>query len=259
MDKLTAQLAQWQRGIAPELHFWDQWLATGGLSWPDDFRARMDPATPLDPRIAELLRGLGRDRARLLDVGAGPVTSLGHQLPGMALEITATDPLGALYAELCARHGVAPPCPTGFAVAEDLASFFPAGGFDLVHCRNALDHSFDPLRGIEQMLAVTRTGGLVLLRHFPNEAETEGYSGFHQFNFDLREGRFLIWNREGVVDVAAALRCPCTVTPRQAEMLEVVIEKTGDSPADPGEGAARLAAYLAAFVGVLGTPALPPH
>ena len=34
---------------------------------------------------------------------------------------------------------------------------------------NALDHSFDPVLGIERMLQVTRPGGWVLLRHARNE------------------------------------------------------------------------------------------
>jgi SAM-dependent methyltransferase len=194
---LRAQLAAWAGGIAHELQFWDAWLASRGLQWPEDYARRMDPAAPLDARAAQLAPGLARGgRLRVLDVGAGPVTILGYRLPGVAVEVTATDPLAPQYAALLARHGAAPPVPTRFAPAEDLRLFVPEGGFDLVHCRNALDHSFDPLRGIEQMLAAARTGGAVLLSHFEDEAEREGYSGLHQWNFAARDGgaRFVIWN-----------------------------------------------------------------
>ena len=42
----------------------------------------------------------------------------------------------------------------------------------------------------------------MVLRHHPNEAQAGGYDGLHQWNFETREGRFLIWNKDGVCDVA---------------------------------------------------------
>jgi SAM-dependent methyltransferase len=261
--RLRRQLEAWSRGVGPELAFWDLWLRTRGHRWPGDWRRRMDPAAPLDASLARQARALGDvpgGTLRLLDVGAGPVSMAGQRLDAAPVALTAVDPLAPLYAVLLEKHGQRPPVPTRFAVAEDLRLFLPEQGFDLVHCRNALDQSFDPLRGLEEMLAALRPGGRLLLRHIRNEAENEGYGGFHQWNFDLDEagGRFLIWNRgTPAIDVGAALATPCRVEARQADMLEVVIEKTGDSPpAAPGAAAARMACYLEAFVGVLGAPAL---
>lgn len=170
-DRITA----WSRGIPHELAFWDDLIRSRGSRWPEDWRARIDPLSPLDPFVAGQARALAQPAIRILDVGAGPLTCLGYRLPGVALEIVPTDPLAAAYAVLFARHGVTPPLPTRFAFAEDLLLSLPAEGFDLVHCRNALDHSYDPLRGIEQMLATTRIGGRVLLRHASDEAEREAY------------------------------------------------------------------------------------
>ena len=255
MDALRRQLSAWAQGVGPEIGFWDRWIRTRGDRWPEDWRRRMDPASPLEPAIAREARALGGARLRLLDVGAGPVTGVGYVLPGVAVALTATDPLAPLYARLLDRHGQRPPVPTGFAVAEDLRLFLPEESFDLVHCRNALDHSFDPLRGIEEILAMLRPGGRALLRHIRNEAENERYTGFHRWNFDLRDGRFTIWNREAAVDVASVLRTPCRVEARSAEMLEVVIEKTGSSP-PPEPPGPRLAACLETFVAVLGKEAI---
>jgi SAM-dependent methyltransferase len=116
---------------------------------------------------------------------------------------------------------------------EELLLFFPTERFDLVHCRNALDHAADPLLGIRQMLAVTRLGGAVALDHFPNEGEREGYSGFHQWNLDLRDGRFVLWTPAETIDVATALDCPCTVETVQAATLLVTIRKTGEGAPPP--------------------------
>jgi SAM-dependent methyltransferase len=233
MQQMTQRLARWAAGIPEERRFWDGWIASRGGQWPEDFSWRMNPAAPLWPFPAQVAATLGQPALRLLDVGAGPITSLGGVLPGVALEVTAVDPLAPLYAALLARHGVVPPIPTRFATMEELLLFFPARQFDLVHCRNALDHAADPLLGIRQMLAVTRPGGVVALDHFPNEGEREGYGGFHQWNLDLRDGRFVLWTPAETVDVATALDCPCTIEAVQGATLLVTLRKTAEAPPPP--------------------------
>ncbi|MCO6419888.1 class I SAM-dependent methyltransferase [Siccirubricoccus sp. KC 17139] len=255
---LAARLQAWAAGIGHELYFWNEWMRTRGLQWPADFAARMDPANPLDPWLAAAAAGFDQPGLRILDVGSGPLTSTGYVLPGRQVEVVPVDPLAAGYAALFARHGLVPPVPPRFAPAEDLTLFLEPASFDIVHCRNALDHSYDPLRGIEQMLAMARIGGTVMLQHFPDEAETEAYSGFHQFNFSVREGRFVIWNREAEVDVAAALRTPARVIVEPAEMVMVRIEKLGASPEVPAaEQAARLAGGMAGLVAALAEARMP--
>lgn len=261
--RLEAQLAAWFGGIGHELRFWDAWLASRGLRWPEDYARRLDPDAALDTRAADVARGLARPggRVRVLDVGAGPVTGLGYRSDGLAVTVDATDPLAPFYATLLARHGVTPPVATRFAPVEDLLLFVPEGCYDLVHCRNALDHSLDPLRGIEQMLAAARVGGAVLLRHFADEAVREHYTGLHQWNLALRDGgsRFVVWNRSGETDVATALRCPCRIACHgHAGWVDVLIEKAGASPAEPPDvSRRRLAAWLEASVRLLGRASVP--
>merc|ERR1712023_378618 len=94
--------------------------------------------------------------------------------------------------------------------AEDLHTCFPPSYFDVVHVRNALDHAFDPLLGIERMLRVVRPGGWVLLRHARNEGVPGKFrNGLHQWSFDTAgEGSsttFIIWNPELRVDVSKYL------------------------------------------------------
>jgi SAM-dependent methyltransferase len=98
-------------------------------------------------------------------------------------------------------------CEMAFQIRRvlDLTVFFDEASFDLVHCSNALDHSFDPLRGLREIVHITKVGGLVHMLHHENEAVMEDYGGMHQHNFTVRDGRFVIWNREGEVDVADAL------------------------------------------------------
>jgi SAM-dependent methyltransferase len=182
---LAAQIESWSAGIAFELEFWADIARTRGGRWPDDFASRMNPATPVVPWIEAMARAEGRADWRVLDVGAGPVTVLGHRSPpDLRIEIVATDPLAAPMPASSPGWTSRGPTRPSSPPAEELSAFFPAAAFDLVHCRNALDHSFDPLRGIVEMLRVVRVGGRIVLSHMANEAEREGYSGFHQHNFE---------------------------------------------------------------------------
>ena len=61
--------------------------------------------------------------------------------------------------------------------AESLLERFVPDTFDLVFSRNALDHTSDPLRALQQMLAVVKPGHSVLLEVHENEADAERYGG----------------------------------------------------------------------------------
>ena len=52
------------------------------------------------------------------------------------------------------------------------------------------------------MLAVVKPGGFVVTRHVRAEGVHQAYSGFHQWNFDLEDGRSVLWNKAGKHDVA---------------------------------------------------------
>ena len=116
-------------------------------------------------------------------------------MPGVVVLLQACVPVAHQYSSIWEVFQAYPPVRTEFAVAEELSSFFETSSFDIAHCRNALDHSFDPLRGILEMLKIVRVGGWVVLRHHPNEAEREAYAGCHQYNFEIRDGRLVIGNR----------------------------------------------------------------
>ena len=126
-------------------------------------------------------------------MGAGPVTSLGKVWPEHDVEIRAVDALATEYAALFEQMGVSPPVPTEFCHSEKLTDLFDVDTFDLALASNTLDHSYDPMEAIRQMVAVTKPGGVALLEHHPNEAEHEGYAGMHQWNMDLVDGEALVW------------------------------------------------------------------
>ncbi|MBS1112309.1 MAG: hypothetical protein H6Q92_71 [Nitrospirae bacterium] len=195
---------RWHNGTKHELDFWTDWFHTQGLDWKSDFLNRLNPQLPFQDYLVQYLPKTLR--CSILDVGAGPLTMLGKVLSGCELTIVAVDPLANEYDALLKRHGIAPIVRTQYCEAERLSEKFLTESFDLIHVQNALDHSYDPLEGIMQMIRVLKRNCFIFMAHLSNEAEKENYTGFHQWNF-LREGsKFIIWNKEDRIDVNEALK-----------------------------------------------------
>jgi SAM-dependent methyltransferase len=211
---------RWSQHIPDELRFWDSWLRD--RPWPDQFEFRTDPRAELQPELAALLPR-GQTAYRLLDVGAGPLTALGKRLDGISLEISATDALAQHFDQLLERNHVQPPVRTAPCKAENLGSCFTPGSFDLVFCQNALDHVYDPIAAVDEIVRVLKPAGAVFLRHFENEGYREAYSGLHQWNFTIDDGDFIIWNPKIRVNVSRRL-ANCSVRTTR--------EKSGEEGAD---------------------------
>ncbi|HEX6702245.1 MAG TPA: methyltransferase domain-containing protein [Gaiellaceae bacterium] len=209
-----------EKGVDHELDFWRRWFETRGLHWPDDYRKRLDPEAVLEePLIADRLPELG-DVVSILDVGAGPLTVLGKRYPGTSLRITPVDPLARDYDRLLAEFGVAPPVRTELCPGEELLTRFTAESFDIAYARNSLDHSYDPVAILRNMVTLVRPGGFVLLRHVRSEGEHQSYSGFHQWNFDAEDGHLVLWNRVRKHDVTEALGAVADVAVSREETDE---------------------------------------
>ncbi len=217
----------WEDGKAEEEIFWARWIETRGSEWPEEFRERMDPGTELQPAVSNQLNVPEERTPIILDVGAGPMTILGKMWRGTPVTLVAVDPLASTYDRLLAQFGVVPPVRTITGHVERLSESLETDFFDLVHMRNALDHSYDPLEGIKQMLSVAKTGAPVVLQHARNEAERENYVGFHQWNIDERGGRMILWNRSTTIDVHEALGSGVHLTVEGSEtMVACTIRKS---------------------------------
>src|SRR5258706_9332210 len=145
--------------VSDEVFFWRRFCETRALEWADRFHTRLDPNLELQPSLRELLRSPPvSGSVSILDVGAGPMTYVGRRWPGKRLRIVAVDPLAREYEEMLNATGLSVPVPTIYGRAEDLESQFRPGEFDLVHARNCLDHSINPLQAIHAMSAVCKPG-----------------------------------------------------------------------------------------------------
>lgn len=246
LTPLAAQIAAWQAGIQSEINFWTHWFATRGIDWPEDFNERLASETPLQPWIVQGMEG--KSDLRILDVGAGPMTMLGKQLGGRRIDIVASDPLAPIYSQIATAHGVQRPIETVQAFAEDLSCYYSPRSFDIVHCRNALDHSFDPMRGLLQMFLVAKLGGRIVLQHAVDEAVHGEYLGFHQWNFTEENGDFIIWNPAHRINVTKQLSPYADIMTSSADRwIVVIMHKMDDTNFDPDPNA-RVADILAAVL-----------
>jgi SAM-dependent methyltransferase len=199
-----------------EVVYWAEYLSTRGGKYADGYNYRFDPASEVnDPALRELLAAMPQQHVSIIDVGAGPVPYVGYRFPAKRLTVVAVDPLADDYNLLLDRGNLVPPVRTERVAGERLLERFGPDRFDIAYSRNAVDHATDPTRIIEQMVAVVRPGGYLVLRHVRNEAVNQAYVQLHQWNFDERDGAFVIWREGHEFNVTEALAGRAEVTCRR--------------------------------------------
>ena len=197
-----------------EKEFWRDWIRCGlgrrtshlkcDASIQHDLRTRLQPERAIEPNKCKLARkggGTGRSEPlRILDVGSGPLSTLGNQCGGRPVQLVPTDLLAPAYNRILKGLNVTPPVPTLYADAEHLEARFDASSFDLVHTANALDHAADPPKAIRSMLHVVKPGRAVYIATRMNESTTMSHQGMHRTDaFVDARGHFMLieYTRDG--------------------------------------------------------------
>lgn len=216
---------KWLNGIIDEIEFWDACFAEEGLLWKEGWQNMItyERDFTLDSYLEDI------DDTVFLDVGSGPLSSCGSRTQKTNLHFNAVDPLAYAYKKIKRKYQIKTLIQPEFAMVERLNEKYPENTFDLVHMRNALDHSFNPIMGLLQLLYVCKVGGRVLLCHRDNEAVFEKYDGLHQWNLMVKEEHFLIWRGNKKFDVAELFGDSIEITAKPAidreDLHEVVITK----------------------------------
>ena len=232
-----------QDGMRKEATFWRS-LVDGthpNKAHIDLFHQRAsDRARRFQPHLANLAGHLAPGSVvRVLDVGSGPLSHVGTVSEQWRIDLVAVDPLADEYRALFEEFGLA--WDVGAprrGEAETLADAFPEDSFDLVYCRNALDHARDPLLGIRQMVRVCKAGGAVFLAHASNEGTKQCYRGLHQWDLCPRDDGDLVICAPGgrsPASLRVVLRGVATVQAAQAgkEWHTAVIRPTRTAPDVP--------------------------
>ena len=244
MANRDSDIGKWIEGIPYEVAFWNNvyrwkrpfnglmnWSHYGNFVELESFDALQFLENQEDPKV--------------LDVGAGMSYATGNFFKKNGkktpLDIHYVDPLAPFFNKILKKYKKNLPF-VDYGMMEYLSAFYPNHDVDLVIIQNALDHSSNPMKGIFEAVDTLRLGGKLYLNHHPNEAETEHYKGFHQFNIFNENGKLIIWNKSERFDVAELLSGFATVETSEAASGHViaVISKTSEVPVnlvgDDGNG-----------------------
>ena len=148
------------------------------------------------------------------------------------MDIHYVDPLAWYFNDILKRNNRNLPAIT-FGMMEYLSSFYPNHNIDLVIIQNALDHSSNPVKGIVEAINALRMGGILYLNHHPNEAETEHYKGFHQYNITVKDEQLVIWNKKENIIINDLLHDFASIEVRrnlETGHIIAIIKKTAEVP-----------------------------
>lgn len=115
----------------------------------------------------------------IADLGSGPVCTLGTLWAGVKIKIYASDIKQPQYSKLWEKNGVTPLIPIEYQDMEKLT--YKNESFDIVHCVNALDHTYNPEKALNEMKRICKTGGYVYLRHIRDQKAVNSGRG-HYWN-----------------------------------------------------------------------------
>lgn len=224
---------RWLSGIPYEVAFWRSYY--GNKRRREDLFgwSLYDKPCRLDNfDIDKYISSLSTHEPKILDVGCALSYMLSGDINGQHFKVDYVDPLAPFYNKILRKYKIDRP-EIVFGMIESLTGSYAPNTVDFIHVRNALDHCSDPFHGIIQSLVTLKIGGVLYLNHFRNEAENEGYRGFHQFNITEKEGNLVLWNKDTEVNVTEACSCfaeiVTSVTPHGR--IVAAITKISDIPA----------------------------
>ena len=99
--------------LLSERRYWRRWIRTRGREWGEGLAERLDPLRPFPHDLRRELGADPPDPVRVLDVGSGPITTVGRTWPGHTVEVVAVDPLAHDYKLMLEGAGIAAPVAVG--------------------------------------------------------------------------------------------------------------------------------------------------
>lgn len=202
MEKYENYLDKWLSGLESEIAFWKRYMETEGGIYYEGFKETT--AKNKYFTLEKHLKGMEENRIiKFLDVGSGPFSRCGYISNKYNLLVEAVDPLAEIYNILKQKNDLENGINIKTGFVELLDKIYEPESYDIVHMSNSLDHSFDAVFGIYQLLNLCKIGGKVILRHAENEAERSEYGGLHQWNLSVHneEKSFVIWRQDERYDI----------------------------------------------------------
>ncbi len=181
----------WQNGLSNELSFWNKVLNK------EIYEKYLENIPyQLQPKIVKNLSKNVNEEISILDVGSGPITKVGSKYKNHLVSITMLDPLAEKYTKLLDSFNVQRNVNNKIikGTAEEINSIFPDEEFDIVYSLNALDHSYDPILSINNMVNVCKASGAIIITVVENEASFLHYDGLHQWDFTIEDDQIVLYS-----------------------------------------------------------------
>ena len=88
-------------------------------------------------------------------------------------------------------------CIKGYG--EGLSQIFPQNFFHLIYSVNAIDHSQNPQKFINNIHHVLKPGGYLVLQGFIKEGSAAHWFGLHQWDIDIENNDLLLTNKKRTI------------------------------------------------------------
>lgn len=176
----------WERAVPGEVAFWKRIMTDGQ-------REKCEKNCILRAYFCPMMEG--RIKVNVLDVACGAYPTGGWTWPGVEVQFTQADALAKQYLALYDKLGITPPLPIE---EQNMCSMtYPDASFDIVHCRNAVNHCADPFSAIREMVRVSREW--VCLAHGEAAYRPTQYKDMHLWRISMAEdGKDVkFWGRDG--------------------------------------------------------------
>lgn len=123
----------------------------------------------------------------ILDIGSGPFTTMGTEHSITKIIITAADDDAKIYNKMIADAGIKSLVNIEYQDMENIT--YPDNSFDIVCCQNAIDHTKDAIKAVNEFCRVSKTW--VYMKHFPDSGARWNYKNGHFWNISC-DGT--LWN-----------------------------------------------------------------
>ena len=151
------------------------------------------------PLVDYLMPYVGdKKEVKIADIGSGPFSTIGSYLTGIDLKIYHSDKSD--FVDFWKQRNITPIVPIELQNMEQMT--YPDNFFDIVHCANALDHTRDAYKAVEEMIRICKPGGWIYIicnldqlsvagKHYWN-AKQDGIFSNGTVMFDLKNFGFNI-------------------------------------------------------------------
>ena len=169
----------WSKNINEELDYWRGWLK----EFPN-FTVKNNVNDFINKiELNKCMKDLP-EPIKVIDIGCGLIPALCYANLEKKMNLVTVDVLAEEYIKILSDSGVKVPVLPIKGHVEELDKIFPAESFDFVYMQNSLDHCYDPIKGLKQLIRLAKPNCYIYLKHHVNVGEWTKYHGLHQWDFD---------------------------------------------------------------------------